>query len=241
LVIIISINGGTRHLAYIQPASHAVYVFKLHQITQPFGIMASGTGKISVAFLIMRFIHNTGKWRQRFLWVLIVITFVQSVTTSVFNFTQCDPVAALWNPALRPTAKCWDPAVNANYGIFGAAWGCAFDLILAAMPISIIWKLQLSLRKRLGIIALLSSGVLGAIVTAVKAKELELIKDRTDFTWVRVASFHICVIIPELPHLVPRERTLRTYLPRQGANSFRFTGNIYFIHLRITRALGNHC
>lgn len=189
MVILIGINGGTRHLAYIQPASHAVYVFKLHQITQPFGIMASGTGKISVAFLIMRFLPNTGKWRQRFLWVLIVITFVQSVTTTIFNFTQCDPVAALWDPALKPTAKCWDPAVNANYGIFGAAWGCAFDLILATMPISIIWKLHLSLRKRVGIIALLGCGVFGAIVTAVKARELESIKSRTDFTWVRVTSF----------------------------------------------------
>ncbi|KAG8167217.1 hypothetical protein KVR01_002906 [Diaporthe batatas] len=218
LVILIGVNGGTRHLAYIQPASHAVFVFKLHQITQSFGIMASGTGKISVAFLIMRFLPNTGKWRQRFLWVLIVITFVQSVTTSIFNFTQCDPVAALWDPALRPTAKCWDPAVNANYGIFGAAWGCAFDMILATMPISLIWKLQLSLRKRLGIIALLGSGVFGAIVTAVKAKELELIKNRSDFTWVRV----------------PRSHDVRTSLPREIVMSRELTCLVHREHIHYT-------
>lgn len=197
MVIIIGVNGGTRHLAYIQPASHAVYVLKLHQATQPFGIMASGTGKISVAFLLMRFLPKTGKWRQRFLWVLITITFVNSVTTAIFNFTQCAPIAALWDPALKPKAKCWDPAVNANYGIFGAAWGCAFDLILATMPISIIWKLHLSLRKRIGIMALLGSGIFGAVVTAVKAKELESLKRRSDFTWVRLSSsaFVSCFLI----------------------------------------------
>lgn len=138
MVIIIGVNGGTRHFQYIQPPSHAKYVLKLHQVTQPFGIIPSGTGKISVGFLIMRILAHTGKWHQRFLWALIGITFVNSVTTAIFNFTQCDPIAALWDPALRPTAKCWDPAVNINYGIFEAAWGCAFDVILATLPISII-------------------------------------------------------------------------------------------------------
>lgn len=184
MVGLIGANGGTRHFAYIEPPSHRQYVLKLSFSAQPFGIVGVGIGKISIGFLIIRVLRDTRMWQKRVLWVLMAITLINTVTTAIFNFTQCFPPAALWDPALQPMAKCWNPSIQSNYGIFGAAWAAFVDIVLAIMPATIIWKLKLSLQKRLGLWALMGCGIFGAICTAYKAHLLTLLTARADFTWV---------------------------------------------------------
>lgn len=176
-------NGGTRHLIYLTDPSHLTYVLKLEYIAQPFGIVAVGTGKISVAFLILRILGQTGKWRQRFLWCLIVITLIFTSTNAIFNFTQCSPAAALWDLSLRPTASCWDPTVEDNYGIFVSSWSAAVDLLLALTPVTIFWRLKMSTRKRLGLCLLMGCGIFGAVATIIKTTELTAMTARSDLTW----------------------------------------------------------
>lgn len=113
-------HGGTRHAYYLSPTEF-LYVVKLNYTAQPFGIVAVGMGKISVAFILLRILGNTSLWHRLSLWITIALTFIFTVLTAIFTFTQCNPPAALWTPELRPTAHCWEPSVQANFSIFSSS------------------------------------------------------------------------------------------------------------------------
>ncbi len=87
--------GGCRHLYYLEmDPAQAIKAIKINWITQPFAIMPLATGKISVAFLIMRFMGNS-KWRRAFLiWVSMIGSAMFCGIAIILTCAQCRPVEA---------------------------------------------------------------------------------------------------------------------------------------------------
>ncbi|KAI9148761.1 putative integral membrane protein [Paramyrothecium foliicola] len=185
--VVIAVNGGTRHMFYL--GDKIGRVVRLIYIAQPFGIMSVALGKISAGFLILRLLGNTYKWMRMSIWVIIVITAIANIISAITTFTQCDPPAALWNLALRPTAHCWDPSVQSNYNIFTSSWNTAVDFVLALMPIRLVWGLKLNVRQRIGIIVLLGVGVFSGVCSAIKTTQLASLTERSDLTWETYSLF----------------------------------------------------
>ena len=144
--------------------------------TQPFVILSLGTGKISVAFLILRIMGHS-VWRKRFLYFTMVSSFAVCCLAIIVTYAQCTPAAALWDPSIK--AKCWKPGTQTHIAIFagstfqrsGGAWvhanQCAtkgylafMDLCLALLPITIIWNLQIAAKKKAAMGLILGMGVL---------------------------------------------------------------------------------
>ena len=88
-------QGGCRHLYYLKmDPVQAIKAIKINWITQPFTIMPLATGKISVAFLIMRFTGNS-KWRRAFLvWLSMAGSIVSCGIAIIIICVQCRPVEA---------------------------------------------------------------------------------------------------------------------------------------------------
>lgn len=115
------IHGGARHLYYLTP-DNIEYVLKVDWISQPFNIMSLMTGKMSVAFLILRLLGPSSFWRKWFLYVNIVLNFVLGSLTVIFTFAQCNPPRALWEGMTRlPNAKCWNPSSQLDFSIFSSS------------------------------------------------------------------------------------------------------------------------
>lgn len=173
-------QGGARHLYQIAP-SKIMTVLKLSWLLQPFAIMALATAKISVAFVMLRIIPSTTVWARRSLYFAIVSTFVICAIASILTFVQCDPPRVLWEFGVK-RAKCWDPRVQSDYAIFSACWNSFIDIGLALLPIPIISKLQMRLKKKLRIFGLLGLGVLAGISSTIKASKLFALRHRSDLT-----------------------------------------------------------
>jgi hypothetical protein len=186
--VMLAVGGGTRHMMFLSE-EEMLRAARLIYIAQPFGIMSVAFGKISAGFLIMRILGNTHKWMRVSIWVMILITAISNVISAITTFTQCDPPEALWNPALRPTAVCWDPSVQSNYNIFASSHNTFVDFVLALMPIRIVWGLKLNLRQRLGVVALLSVGIVSGICSAIKTAQLASLTVRSDLTWETYSLF----------------------------------------------------
>ena len=60
------------------------------------------------------------------------------------------------------------------------------DFILALLPITIIWGLQLNKKKRLGLITIMGLGVFAGICAIVKTSQLPSLGAQSDFTWITV-------------------------------------------------------
>jgi hypothetical protein len=54
------------------------------------------------------------------------------------------------------------------------------DIVLAIVPISVFWKLQMPLSTKIGVCIMMSLTMVSAIVTIVKATYLYLFTDHTD-------------------------------------------------------------
>ena len=172
-------SGGARH-AYYLTEPQLLYVTKLGYIAQPIATIAQGLSKISVAFLLIRILGSViSTFRKRSLWLIIIITAVNSVIQAFLTFYQCQNPEALWNPVLAKTTYCWNPSVQANFAIYTSSqstqdmvgrkisadsdetgWNVAMDFILALFPVSIVYSLQIATSKKIAICILLGLGLL---------------------------------------------------------------------------------
>ena len=136
-------------------------------------------GKISVALLIER-IAGSSRWRKWLLRSISISVFITAVITLTFFYAQCQPARAIWDKALVKEGKahCWNPhPVNTwNLVIAGklgsippleirrlipqSGYWAFLDFALAFIPVDMIWKLQLTLKKKLLVSCLLGMGVL---------------------------------------------------------------------------------
>ena len=151
---------------------------RLNWISQPFGIMAIGIAKASVACQILRF-QSPNKWRTRVLYFIAWSITLLSVFNCILTFVQCNPPRALWTPELAAIGKCWPPQIFTDYvitqssmssvciSLFGYAYmlispgyDAALDFILVFISTTIIWNLKLSVARRIQLAALLDTGVL---------------------------------------------------------------------------------
>lgn len=136
-------------------------------------------GKISVAFLIER-IAGPSRWRKWLLRTISVTIFISAVITLTLFFAQCNPARAIWEKALVKEGKatCWNPIPINTWNLiiastilrneprvtftdtFTLGYWAFLDFALAFIPIDMVWKLQLNLKKKFLLSCLLGMGVL---------------------------------------------------------------------------------
>jgi hypothetical protein len=70
---------------------------------------------------------------------------------------QCLPISSIWDKTIT-NAKCLP--VSAVIGFTGAGLSIVEDCIILLLPLPVVWKLQMSTRKKIGVILLISVGSL---------------------------------------------------------------------------------
>ncbi|KAL9134774.1 MAG: hypothetical protein Q9175_004043 [Cornicularia normoerica] len=215
-------NGGGRHLYYLKPAE-IQKVTKITWIENPLGIMALAIAKMSVAFLILRLVGPSTRWRKWSLYLSIVLTFTIGALACILTFAQCNPPRALWEPTEVPWAKCWKPSVQSDFAIFTGAYYTFIDMFLALLPITFVWNLNLKRERKIALSMLLGLGVFAGICSAVKVAYLHELSSRADFTWATYdlaawtgAELFLLVVCACVPTLKPiydllREKTIFSF------------------------------
>ncbi|KAL8883168.1 MAG: hypothetical protein Q9192_007396 [Flavoplaca navasiana] len=176
-------RGYARHAIYLTPFQKSDAA-KLGVISRACCVVAIATGKISVAFLIQR-IQGSSKWRTWFLRFCSISVGLTASVVVIFLFAQCQPVRSLWTPSMLKdgTGHCWDPIPINNFDIAIASYFAWLDFVLAILPAGIVWKLQMALRKKLALCALLGMGVLAGVCATIKTVHLRSTTHKEDMTW----------------------------------------------------------
>src|SRR4051812_3838054 len=98
---------------------------------------------------------------------MVIVQVIIAMISVLIVFFQCSPTAALWNPMIN--GKCWKPSVLNDFSYFLSAYTTVTDFVLAIVPISIFWRLQLKTSTKIGICIMVGLTMLSAVVTLVKA------------------------------------------------------------------------
>ncbi|KAL8910428.1 MAG: hypothetical protein Q9171_004266 [Xanthocarpia ochracea] len=233
-------EGYARHMFYLDrlQLSHAG---ELNAISRSLCVLAIGLGKISVAFLIERF-AGPSKWRKWLLRCISISVAVSATITVIMFYAQCQPVRAVWDKGLVKAgkAKCRDPIPINTWNQVIAGYWAFLDFALVIIPVDIIWKLQLSTKKKVGLSLLLSAGIFAGICAAVKTSKIPItVRGQIDITWLTIEllmwggiEMNVIIIAACIPTLRPLVLVL---LGRPSGSQYR-TGSSsrksYSQHLR---------
>ena len=195
---VFALKGGGRHVDYLS-INQRIETTRLNWISQPFVIMSLGTGKISVALLLLQ-VETQNRWRRYGLYGIMISSFIVCSITIVCSYTQCSPVERLWDPTIT-TGKCWNPSIQSSIAVgvgseslnanaqsenmlisYSLGWLALMDFVLALFPLAIVWSLSLNRRKKFCLAALMGLGIFAGACAIVKTVQLPSLSARSDFT-----------------------------------------------------------
>lgn len=80
---------------------------------------------------------------------LVVVWLVASLIPGTF---RCHPIRAMWSPLVVDAPNVRVYCINdTDYYIASSAFNVALDLWILVLPLPIVWKLQLSARRKVGL------------------------------------------------------------------------------------------
>ncbi|KAL5120060.1 hypothetical protein ACEQ8H_001885 [Pleosporales sp. CAS-2024a] len=111
------------------------------------------------------------------IYVLMVIS-VASGTAALFTFMfACIPVDAFWNVLKRPTARCLsEQPTRYAHGIINTVT----DLLIAALPVRGIWRLQIERGHKIALVVVLTLGWVVCIVSILRLDSLFVLSRHSD-------------------------------------------------------------
>jgi hypothetical protein len=139
------------------------------------GILSFTIPKLGVVALLIRILNPTPRFKW-FLWLLVGGSDIVIFGCVIILYAQCRPAKALWIPSMKG-AQCWSPLVLADYSIATGgmentvpfkddavpltipALSALVDLVLALYPATVLWRLQMSRKRKIGLSITLGLGV----------------------------------------------------------------------------------
>ncbi|KAG4415497.1 hypothetical protein IFR04_011369 [Cadophora malorum] len=140
---------------------------------------------------------------------LVVFTVSYSLASVLVNVFSCKPVSGSWDLALATTAVCINRPVfyfaQAGLGIFT-------DFATLAAPLPFLWKLQMPVRQKIGVSAVLMMGGFVCIVSIIRLLSIKTLLDSTDLTKATTPALMWCVIELNISIIGGNFPTLRPFL-----------------------------
>ncbi|PYH92256.1 hypothetical protein BO71DRAFT_451532 [Aspergillus ellipticus CBS 707.79] len=145
-----------------------------------FAILSFAIPKLGVAALLQRILNLSSLMRGA-LWGLTGLVAAVAVVNIVLFFTSCNPPQALWTTV--PDATCRSSSAIIHFATFNGALSAFTDLALAIYPSLVLWRLQMSLRKKIALCTVLGVGAISACAAIIKITHLKALGDTTDATY----------------------------------------------------------
>lgn len=146
-------------------------------VLKPRPIGAFSFPNISIAILIVHLL-DPNPLRARLLYTMVIFQVIFAMVSVFIVFFQCSPTSKLWNLSIEGT--CWSSDIFDDFNYWVSAYTTMTDIVLAVVPITAFWQLQMPFSTRLSTCIMMGLTLLSAIVTIVKATYLNLFTDHTD-------------------------------------------------------------
>ncbi|KAH8197362.1 hypothetical protein TruAng_008455 [Truncatella angustata] len=196
-------------------------------ISITFGSLGAAWSKTSFAITLLRI---TNRFVQAGLWFIVITLNLSLAFNAVLPYVWCTPAAKGWSPTIH--GNCWDRKVTIRYSMFAAGYSAGMDFILAIIPWTVIMKLNMALKEKLGVAVCMSLAVVAGVTSIVRCINVRLLYEE-DFTfeagilamWT-AAEMSVTIIaasIPVLRILIRNIVTHRSYSQSGGNGDFHGT------------------
>ncbi|OAL07692.1 hypothetical protein IQ06DRAFT_342404 [Phaeosphaeriaceae sp. SRC1lsM3a] len=171
--------GAGRHIEYIELPDFQTS-FKLNFITQPLYLFAICLAKISVGFFLLRIAVQPFYRRL----IIGIMAFMSFYTIGCF-FTlvlQCTDLRVQWDQTVKGT--CWTTRTLKALSYSNQALNILTDILFSvAIPIPMLWNVQMNRRQKSSIIGILSLGMFATAAAVVKLSYVSSYGRSGDWLW----------------------------------------------------------
>ncbi|KAF2124902.1 hypothetical protein P153DRAFT_425966 [Dothidotthia symphoricarpi CBS 119687] len=221
IVIIPEVHlGAGRHRVHVDPESFKEG-FRLNFVTQPIYLIAICLVKISVGFFLLRIAVATVY--RRIIISTMVFMGVYTVGCFLTIMLQCTNLALLWDPYVKGT--CWSDQTITTLSLLNVSLNIFTDVLFsAAIPIPLLWSLQMNTRQKMSLICILGLGMFATAAALVKTSYLPSYGENGDWLWDSrnltiwvVVETNVGIIAGNLPCLKPIFRVILTSTYGRGS------------------------
>ncbi|KAK1997747.1 integral membrane protein [Colletotrichum falcatum] len=124
--------------------------------------------KASILFFFLRIFPD--RRFRRFIWAVQILNLLVCLAFVILCFAQCRPFSHFWDG--------WDgehkgTCLNLNkIGLIHVALNIGLDVVMLVLPVTQIYKLQMDMRKKIGVIAMFQVGIFLSIVSVLRIRSL---------------------------------------------------------------------
>lgn len=154
--VLVCLGGGGRHVAYhlLHDSSKIVSYYKILVPSQIFYGTSITLPKIAILYMYLNIFVS--KWSRRVTYLTGVIIVFNLLVMFFGTFLMCKPFAFNWDKTI-PNGRCAD--MKAGYKYVSIP-NILSDIMILALPISTLLKLQVSLAKKVAIFLTFAIGSL---------------------------------------------------------------------------------
>jgi hypothetical protein len=182
--------------------SLTVYVESLDQVSrgvhyfylgEKFYVITAAFLRITVGLLLLRIAHT----RAQRITIYAAILFMVLISTAFLGVVifQCSPVEWYWDysPADISKGHCFNRNIIKATANTHASISFASDWVLGLMPVWLLWTVQISRNKKIGVAFMLSLGLLSGVAAIIRVFYIEKL-DAANFekNWIGLA---LCSVI----------------------------------------------
>ncbi|KAK7224666.1 hypothetical protein V2G26_012669 [Clonostachys chloroleuca] len=150
------------HDEYIvaDPTMPWIDMLKWIRISTVPGVACSIIARVSVCFFLVN-IFGTKVWLKWWLIGNTILVAILGIVSLALAWCQSDPVEGLWNTLLP--AKRMDPNILLVFTYVSGGIFAQTDLTFVLFPIITIWKLNMALRRKIGLCFLMAGSLFGMV------------------------------------------------------------------------------
>lgn len=123
-------------------------------IATTFSVLGAALSKTSFAITLLRLTKGI---MRKVVWFAIISMNIILVFNVILQFIRCQPTWAAWNSGTGGT--CWSRGVITYYSVAAAAYSATMDILLAMVPWSVIMRLKMHLKEKIGVAICMSLGI----------------------------------------------------------------------------------
>ncbi|KAF2011409.1 hypothetical protein BU24DRAFT_435871 [Aaosphaeria arxii CBS 175.79] len=165
--------------------------------------------KWAVCFTLLR-IANKQKVYVISIYFAMASVFIVMVSTTIYEFFHCDPIAMNWKPTKIEGGHCKAQSNITGFSFALSAVSIVTDWFCALIPIPLLWKVQMDKRIKMSVVALLGLGIFTSVGPLVRLSVTVNLSSTENFlhnamdvaAWAQT-EIGLGVIVGNLPALRP--------------------------------------
>ncbi|KAL9577120.1 MAG: hypothetical protein Q9212_006576 [Teloschistes hypoglaucus] len=172
-------------------------------------IVAIAAAKISLLLFLYRIFHIDKRFRIA-AWITGAVLVLWSLITILLAIFSCKPIRASWDLKVRmdPKTVCYPKAYDVE-NIYGFC-NVITDVVLIALPIPLVWKMQVSRKKKFAVAMVFATGAFVCAVAIVRqyiaynsGKTKDLSRGIIPIKIWMALEVNVAIIVACLPALSP--------------------------------------